>query len=90
MHVPDRFQSVDGAVLQQIVALTTEKVSGCMKATDWLKIRNQWPHLRGIQFPRLRSRYNVDMPIGVDYADLHFAKGVAYRSSYTTWMDLCR
>jgi len=45
-----------------------------MKGIDWTKHKDQWPHLRGIRFPKLNSRYTVDMLIGVDYADLHFAK----------------
>jgi len=68
MIVEVTLQSIDWTVSQQIVALTTENVTGCMKAADWMSIRNQWRHLNSIQFPRLRSHYKVDMLIDVYYA----------------------
>ena len=68
MIVEVTLQSIDGTVSEQIVALTTENVTGCMKAADWLSIRNQWPHLNSIQLSRLRSHYKVDMLIDVYYA----------------------
>ena len=74
MPVEVVLQSLDGVISQPIVALTTDKVTGCMKAVNWIERKNQWPHLRDIKFPRFGSRHNVDMLIGIDYADLHFAK----------------
>jgi len=60
MPVEVTLQSVDGAVSQRIVALTTDRVTGNPKAIDWRKHNSQWPHLHGIEFPKLGSRNTVD------------------------------
>ena len=67
-------QSVDGAVSQRIVALTTDRVTGNLKAINWRKYNSQWPHLHGIEFPKRGSRNTVDLLIGIDYADLHSSR----------------
>lgn len=32
-----------------------------------------WPHLKGINFPKVAKRQTVQMLNGLDYADLHYA-----------------
>jgi len=74
MPVEVILQSVDGAVSQRIVAFTTDRVTGNLKAIDWRKHNSQWPRLHGIEFPKLGSRNTVDLLIGIDYADLHSSR----------------
>ena len=49
MSVEVQLQSLDGYISIPVVALTTENVTGSLKAVDWRN--NRWPHLRGINFP---------------------------------------
>ena len=74
MPVEVILQSVDGAVSQRIVAFTTDRVTGNLKAIDWRKHNSQWPRLHGIEFPKLGSRNTVDLLIRIDYADLHSSR----------------
>ena len=55
----------------KITALTTNRVTGNMRVTDWSKCAEQWSHLRGIAFHQLGSQPSVDLLIGLDSADLH-------------------
>ena len=57
----------------KISALTTNRVTGNMRVTDWSICAEQWPHLRGITFHKLGSRPIVDLLIGLDSADLHYS-----------------
>ena len=60
-------ESLDGK-RYNITALTTDKVTGNMRVTDWSTCAKQWPHLKGIQFHQLGSRPIVDLLIGLDSA----------------------
>jgi len=65
-------ESLDGKCFN-VTALTTNRVAGSMKATDWGTCAKQWPHLQGITFHQLESRPIVDLLIGLDYADQHYS-----------------
>jgi hypothetical protein len=45
-----------------------------MKPVNWIKIQNQWNHLRKIPFPKLGSRGIVDVLLGTDHYHLMFSK----------------
>ena len=66
-------ESVDGKYRTELNALTTHKVTGDMHVTDWREERNKWNHLCKIDFPHISKR-SVDLLIGVNNTDLHFAK----------------
>jgi Aspartyl protease len=72
MSVEVQLQSLDGNISIPLVALTTENVTSSHKVVDWRN--NCWPHLCGINFLKVAPTYKVDMLIGIDYADLHFAR----------------
>ena len=44
-------ESVDGSVEAKIVAQSSEKIWGGMKAVDWVRIKGNWNHLQDIPFP---------------------------------------
>ena len=44
-----------------------------MPVIEWNKYRNQWDHLRNIDFPTAAPRPIVDMLLGLDCADLIYA-----------------
>ena len=65
-------ESLDGKSFK-ITALTTNRVTGNMRVTDWSICAEQWPHLKGITFHQLGSQPIVDLLIGLDSADLHYS-----------------
>ena len=65
-------ESLDGNAFN-VIAFTTNRVTGNMGVTDWSRCAEQWPHLQGIAFHQLGSRPIVDLLIGLDYADLHYS-----------------
>jgi hypothetical protein len=58
-----------------VQAFTTEKVTGDLKAVDWSTISKRWKHLHSIPFAAIKGRQTIDMLIGIDNAELHFAFG---------------
>ena len=72
---PVEFQlkSLTGSVAMKVSAYTAKRVTGNMKVIDWNKYKRQWPHLRGIEFPTSTARPIVDILVGLDCADLHYA-----------------
>ena len=52
-------ESVDGCVDAKIVAQSSEKICGGMKAVDWVRIQNNWQHLQDILFPKLANRDKI-------------------------------
>ncbi|XP_078364043.1 uncharacterized protein LOC144648318 [Oculina patagonica] len=66
-------ESMNGNVTTKMSAFTAEGVTGSMKVIDWEKHVGKWTHLKGIQFPDPGKRPIVDLPIGVDYAELHYS-----------------
>lgn len=66
-------QSVNGNVSTNVSAFTANRVTGSMTVVDWYKYKKQWPHLKNIDFQRCAARPIVDILIGIDCADLHYA-----------------
>ena len=44
---------VGGKVDTTIEVTTSDKISGGMKPTDWVTMKQQWNHLKDIPFPHL-------------------------------------
>jgi len=54
-------------------AFTTDNVTGSLEVVSWQKFKNNCNHLHGINFPKIEAYSKIDMLIGLDYTDLHFA-----------------
>lgn len=65
--------SMDGRVLKQASAYTTERVTGDMQVLNWNLYKTKWKHLERIKFPQVGPRPIVDLLIGVDQADLLYS-----------------
>lgn len=61
-------ESMGGRVDTEIVAKTSEKICGGMKAVNWLTIKQNWDHLKEIPFPTLAT-----LLLGVDYDELMYS-----------------
>ncbi|XP_064644712.1 uncharacterized protein LOC135498385 [Lineus longissimus] len=66
-------ESLDKRMDMKIIARTTDKVTGDMKAIDWRGYVDMFEHLKDIEFPKHGRRETIDMLIGVDYPELHFS-----------------
>ena len=66
-------KSVHGNVSLTVSAYTANRVTGSMTVIDWNKYRMQWPHLKNVNFQQSATRPIVDILIGLDCADLHYA-----------------
>lgn len=66
-------KSVSGNVSVKVSAYTANRVTGNMTVVDWNKYRAQWPHLKNVNFQQSATRPIVDILIGLDCADLHYA-----------------
>lgn len=67
-------ESVDGSVDAKIVAQSSEKICGGMKAVDWVRIKGNWNHLQDIPFPKLANRGKIDVLLGTDNYQLMYPK----------------
>ena len=67
-------ESVDGSVDAKIVAQSSEKIYGGMKAVNWVEIRGNWNHLQNIPFPKLANRKKIDVLLGTDNYHLMYPK----------------
>ena len=67
-------ESVDGYVDAKIVAQSSEKICGGMKAVDWVRIKSNWQHLQDIPFPKLANRGKIDVLLGTDNYHLMYPK----------------
>ena len=65
--------SITVTVSARINVCTVDRVMGNMPVIEWNKYRNQWDHLRNIDFPTAAPRPIVDMLLGLDCADLKYA-----------------
>ena len=75
MLVQMTLESCDGNVKTTFEALTCpRRVTGSYKAVDWSKFQDRWPLLRVCKFPEAAPDPIVDLLIGQDQIDLHFAK----------------
>ena len=59
-------ESADGSVDANIVAQSSEKICGGMKAVDWVEIKGNWNHLQDKPFPKLANRKKIDVLLGTD------------------------
>lgn len=53
--------------------LTADKVTGGMVVMNREKNQNKWDHFVGIEFPGVGNYSVVDLLIGMDYNELHYA-----------------
>lgn len=67
-------ESVDGSVDAKIVAQSSEKICGGMKAIDWVRIKGNLNHLQDIPFPKLANRVEIDVLLGTDNYQLMYPK----------------
>ena len=67
-------ESVDGCVDAKILAQSSEKNCGGVKAVDWLSIKTNWQHLRDIPFPKLANRGKINVLLGTDNYHLMYPK----------------
>ena len=75
MPVRRSLESCDGNVKTTFEALTCpRRVTGSYKAVDGSKFQDRCPHLRVCKFPEAAPDPIVDLLIGQDQIDLHFAK----------------
>eukprot|EP00795_Rhopilema_esculentum_P012680 gene12680-3393_t len=74
MPVEFQLESLDGKLKTQIQALTVNRVTGNLRAVNWVKMANNWKHLKDIKFPSVGPKPTIDILIGVDHADLHCAQ----------------
>ena len=75
MPVRISLESCDGNVKTTFEALTCpRRVTGSYKAVDGSKFQDRCPHLRVCKFPEASPDPIVDLLIGQDQIDLHFAK----------------
>ncbi|MCG8034838.1 MAG: DUF1759 domain-containing protein, partial [Candidatus Thiodiazotropha taylori] len=65
--------SITGKVSTMVRACTVDRVTGNMPVVDWNNFKQQWSHLRSIEFPTSATRPVVDMLLGLDCADLLYA-----------------
>ena len=66
-------ESLDGTSRLTFTAFTVEKVTGDMKAMDWITCAREWPHLQHLEFPKLVPHLTVIILIGLDCADLLYS-----------------
>ena len=65
--------SITGNVSTMVSACTVDRATGNMPVVEWNKFKQQWSHLRNIDFPTSATRPIVDMLVGLDCADLLYA-----------------
>lgn len=73
MPVEFQIESVDCRTKTEVEALTADKVTGDMCVNNWRKYQNKWNHLIGPEFPGLGRHSVVDILIGMDHSELHYA-----------------
>ena len=56
-------------------ANTTQRVTGNLKPIDWNHYSQNWPHLKGLQFPSIGRKPRIDLLTGLDYSELHRSLG---------------
>lgn len=75
MSVEFQIETGDGRTKTDVDALTADKVTGDMCVINWRKYQNKWDYsyLRGLEFPRVGRHSVVDILIGMDHSELHYA-----------------
>ncbi len=66
-------ESTHGRVDTEIVAKTSEKICGGMKAVNWLTIKQNWNHMKEIPFPKLAKGNQIDVLLGADHYELMYS-----------------
>ena len=66
-------ESTDGRVDTKIIAKTSNKICGGLKAVNWVNIQDRWNHLREIPFPRLAKGNRIDVLLGADHYELMYS-----------------
>ena len=65
--------SITGDISTMVSACIVDRVTGNMLVVEWNKLKQQWSHLRNIDFPTSATRpivNIVNMLLGLDCADL--------------------
>ena len=65
--------SITGNVSTMVSACTEARVTGNMPFVEWNKFKQQWFHIRNIDFPVSATKPVVDMLLGLECADLLYA-----------------
>ncbi|XP_064629276.1 uncharacterized protein LOC135488565 [Lineus longissimus] len=73
MPVQIGLESLNHRIDMNIIAKTTNNVTGDLKAIDWNQYADRYEHLRDIGFPKFGRRDTVDLLIGQDYQELHLS-----------------
>uniref|UniRef100_A0A8W8P1X9 CCHC-type domain-containing protein n=1 Tax=Magallana gigas TaxID=29159 RepID=A0A8W8P1X9_MAGGI len=73
MPVEFQIESINGRTKTKVEALTADKVTGDMCVINWRKYQHKWDHLRGLEFPGVGKHSMVDILIGMDHSELHYA-----------------
>ena len=50
---------------------TVKQVTGGMKVINWNEHKNNWSHIKDIQFPEPSSKKFIDILLGMDYSQFH-------------------
>ena len=75
--------------LRLIVAQSSEKNCGGMKAVDWVGIKSNWQHLKDIPFPKLANRGEIDVLLGTANYHLMYPKKEVLGGAVETYARLC-
>ena len=67
------FVSITGNISTMVSACTVDRVTCNMLVVEWNKFKQQWSHLRNIDFPTSATRPIINMLFGLDCADLLYA-----------------
>ena len=62
--------SIAGNISTMVSACAVDRVTSNMRVVEWNKFKQQWSHLRNIDFPTSATRPIVYMLLGLDWADL--------------------
>ncbi|XP_061190177.1 uncharacterized protein LOC133198039 [Saccostrea echinata] len=73
MPVEFQIESIDGKIKTKVEALTADKVTGDMCVVNWKEYQHKWNHLKGLKFPVIGKHPLVDILIGMDNSELHYA-----------------
>ena len=71
MPVELMVESLDGKMKENISVFTVKQVTGGMKVINWNEHKNNWSHIKDIQFPEPSSKRFIDILLGMDYPQFH-------------------
>ena len=73
MPVELMVESLDGKMTEDISVFTVKQVTGGTKVIFWNEHKNNWSHIKEIQFPEPSSKKFIGILLGMDYPQLHTA-----------------